>query len=120
MVLIGRYAVIFLLASVVSLAQVNLSLASGSAYAGGAVSLDLLLSSNGTQPAALQWTLDYSTASFTSVQVTTGPTATAAGKQVTCAASASGSTCILVGMNLNTISSGVVAVATFQLSGALS
>jgi hypothetical protein len=72
--------------------------------------LNLSLSDSGVPPAGLEWTLTYSAADLAAVNVTPGPAATAAGKTVSCAGGNGTYSCVLVGMNENTISSGIVAV----------
>ncbi|MBI3473796.1 MAG: hypothetical protein HY013_20770 [Candidatus Solibacter usitatus] len=106
--------------SMTSFAQsVSLALSSGSGYAGAAVSLNLTLS-GGASPAGLQWTTGYVAADISSVTVTDGPAATAAGKSATCAGSAGVYTCVLVGVNGNVIADGVVAVVQVTIaSGAV-
>ncbi len=99
-------------------AQLSLSLSSGSPAAGSTVALNLSLSTPpGSAPAALQWTLSYPSAAVTNVIVTAGPSATAAGKSVSCAAGKAGTyVCVAWGLNSNTMGGGVVAVATLTLS----
>jgi hypothetical protein len=97
----------------------SLSLSSGTGAPGAAVSLNIALNSSGAeQPAGLQWTLTYSGTGFTAVQLSLGPEATAAGKQIYCASDSGSTTCLIVGMNANRISNGVVATASFQISPA--
>ena len=94
--------------------SVNLSIGSGSAAAGGTISLPIVLaSSGGAQAAALQWSFSYSS-DITGVTVVTGSSAAAAGKSVAC----SGPTCLVFGMNMNAIPDGTVATATFQIASA--
>jgi len=98
--------------------QVSLSLSSGSTTPGGTVSLSMDLALNGgVQPASVQWTLNYSPQDFNSVQVSATPATTIAGKSIRCTGSSSGSTsCLLIGINVNPISSGVLAIVTIQVS----
>jgi len=101
----------------VSAANASLAVSSGSAAAGGSVSLNLTFTKGTDQaPSALQWTLNYPTASVSKVTIATGSGATAAGKSVQC----SGNTCLVSGTNNTALSSGVVAVATFKLSSSAS
>src|SRR5512147_573272 len=63
-----------------------LATSSGSGSPGSQVSLNLTLASQGgIPPAALQWTLSYSSADFSDLQLLTGPAAAATGKSITCA-----------------------------------
>src|SRR5262249_14721813 len=113
---IGRALIVFGCAGSL-LGQTTLALQSGSASPGGTVSLNLILTtSTATMPAALQWSLGYSSADITAVNITAGPSATAAGKTLTCANTASSNTCTLAGLNLNTLTTGVVAVAQFTVA----
>ena len=97
--------------------QATVSVSSASSVPGGTVSLNVsLASTGGAQPAAVQWTMSYSTSSVTSVSVTAGSSLTAAGKSVTCAPNATGTICVAYGMNLNAISDGILATATFQIT----
>lgn len=93
----------------------TLALASGSALPGGTASLNLQLS-GGAQPAGVQWNLAYSTADFSSVQVTAGPASVAAAKAVDCYGVAGSHNCVLSGLSTSTIGDGVVATATFTLA----
>src|SRR5579863_7002485 len=85
-----------------------LSLSSSSGSPGGVVTLNLSLASV-TSPAALQWTLNYSTSDFSAVTMTAGSAATAAGKSISCNTTAGGPTCVLWGVNTTAIPNGVVA-----------
>jgi len=95
---------------------VALSLSSASGTPGGTANVNVALSTTGTAPASLQWTLLYSTTDFTSATVTVGGAGTAAGKQVNCNNTAGSSVCVLSGLNANTISNGVVATVAFTIS----
>ena len=104
---------LFLGLQILGLGQsVTLSVGSGSATAGTTVSLPINLSSSGgAQTAGLQWSFVYSS-DITSVTVAAGPSATNAGKSVTC----SGSTCLILGFNNTAMADGTVATATFQIA----
>jgi len=92
----------------------SLSPASGSS---GIISLNLSLRSSGGQPpAAIQWTLAFSSDDFSAIQATAGPSATAAGKSVSCAGTSAAYTCVVVGLNANTIPDGVLAVISLTVS----
>lgn len=98
-------------------AQPALTLSSGTGAASGTVALNLSVSSPaGSEPAALEWTLTYPSASISSVSVAAGPAATAAGKSISCSGGAAGYTCVAYGMNSNIISNGVVAIVTATLT----
>jgi len=95
----------------------SLSLASGVASPDGAVSLNLSLSSGqGTPPAGLQWTMAYSPADIVSISAAAGPAAAAAGKSLSCAGTSGSYTCLLAGLNANTIPDGVAAIVTLTIS----
>ena len=113
-------AFLFLLTYAASFGQqISLSLSSGSTAPGGTVSLSMDLALNGgIQPASLQWTLSYSQQDFASVQVSATPATTIAGKSISCTASAGSASCVLLGMNINPLSSGVLALVTLQVSPA--
>jgi uncharacterized protein (TIGR03437 family) len=104
---------LFLGLQILGLGQsVTLSVGSGSGTAGTTVSLPINLSSSGgAQTAGLQWSFVYSS-DITSVTVAAGPSATNAGKSVTC----SGSTCLILGFNNTAMADGTVATATFQIA----
>jgi hypothetical protein len=99
-------------------AQVSLSLSSGSGNPGSSVTLSVSLRSTGTPPASLQWAFSYSTSVFTGVRVVAGPSATNAGKGVSCGAGANPGTtnCIVFGINTSGMANGIVAEATFTIS----
>jgi PilZ domain-containing protein len=103
-------ASLLLLPPIVSGKAVSLSLGSGYAKAGWTVDLPVTLA-GGAQPAALQWSFNYSK-DITSVTVVAGGSSKAAGKTITC----SGNTCLVFGVNTATLADGVVAVATFQIA----
>ena len=102
------------------LAQSSLALSSGSSPAGSPVSLNLSLASTGNQPAGLQWTFTYPSASVSGFVVTAGPALTALGKTLNCAGSSTGYTCIASGINNNLIADGSVATVTVTLIGTAS
>ena len=113
----------FFVSSAVALGQSDsLSLSSGVVTAGGTISLNLSLSSSsGGQPAAIEWTLAYSTTDIAAIAATAGAAATAAGKSLSCAQSSGLYSCFLTGLgsgglNANLIQNGVVAVLTVTLS----
>ena len=98
-----------------------LSLSQVTATSAGTVVLNVSLqSSSGQQPAGVQFTLSYSPVDFTAIQVTAGQSATAAGKSIDCAGSASASKCVVVGVNKSTIPDGVVAVVLLTVSSTTS
>jgi len=94
----------------------SLSLASGSAVKGGALSLNLALNAATSAPAGLQWTLSYAPSDIISLSMVAGPAMTSAGKTLNCYSSTGSVICLATGMNASTISSGVVAVVTATLS----
>jgi len=101
--------------------EASLSASSGSAMPGGTAALNLSLNSTpGSEPSALQWTINYPAADFSALSVTAGPAAQAAGKSISCSSGAGTSTCLLWGMNSTPISNGVAAVAAFTVSATTS
>ena len=94
---------------------VTYSLANGTVGAEGQAALDLYISTDRMSPAGLQWELSYDTAVVQGLTVVVGPAASAAGKDVQCAALTPTSLrCIVSGMNQNLIQNGVVATLTVQ------
>ena len=110
-------AALLILTSSLAVGQVALSLSSGTATPGNPVVLNLSLNApSGNQPAGLQWTLAYSTTDFSAISVAAGSAATAAGKTLSCNNVSGSTTCLIWGLNSNTISSGVVATVTLTVS----
>ena len=108
----NRVSLFIFAISAISAQNVVLSLGSGSGAPGGAVAVPITLTdSGGAQPAGIQWSFSYP-AGITGVTVVAGLTATNAQKLLTCA----GSTCIIYGLNANSITDGLAATATFQLA----
>ena len=70
-----------------------------------------LASSEGALPTALQWSLSYSS-DVTGVTFLPGTEATNADKQLAC----EGTTCLIYGINTNSIADGTVAIVTLQSS----
>lgn len=88
-----------------------LSLSSGSGAAGSNVALNLSLASpTGSEPAAVEFSVNYPSDQMASFTAVAGSAATAAGKSLTC----SGQTCLLYGLNNQILQNGVVAVLSFQ------
>src|SRR6476620_11531991 len=87
----------------------TLSLSSASTMAGSTVTIPLSLNATGVQPAALQWTLDYSSSDIASISVSAGPVAVDASKSIQCLPTAASTICLLTGVNTNTIANGIVA-----------
>ena len=83
----------------------------------GIASLNLVLTSPaGSEPASIQFTLTYPSASITSISVSLGPTAASAGKTVACAPASGAYTCLLYGLNTTIIPNGVVAVVNLTIT----
>jgi uncharacterized protein (TIGR03437 family) len=99
-------------------AQSTLTLASGIAAKGTTVSLNLSLTAGSSTPADLQWTLSYLPSDLSSLSLAAGPALTAAGKTLSCSSATGSLTCLAMGTNDNTISSGVVGVVTATVSSA--
>lgn len=81
------------------------------------VIMNLSLSSPaGSEPSALQWTLNFPAGLVTIVTGTPGPAATAAGKTLSCAIDFGTYSCALKGMNSSIISNGIIASFNFALT----
>ena len=97
--------------------QDALALSSGTAVPGGAVALNLSLSSPvGSEPAGVQWTLTYAAGNTASIGAVAGSSATAADETITCFSGAGSYTCLLSGMNDAVIQNGVVAVINVTMT----
>jgi hypothetical protein len=96
-----------------------LTLSSGSGTPGDGVSLAMNLALNtGIHPSGMQWILNYPAEDFVSVQLSASPSTILAGKSIQCTASSGSTSCLLIGLNANPISSGLLAIVTFQISPA--
>ncbi len=98
-------------------AQVVTSVGSGSGTAGTSVTLNIGISTSGSdQPSALQWIMSYPSADVTGVSIAAAGGATGSGKSLACTPSAQNITCVLYGVNQNAVPSGTIATATVQLA----
>ena len=98
--------------------QVAVSLNSATTIPGSSATLTVSASANGgVQPAVVKWTMQYP-AGVTGIQVSPGPAAAAAGKNITCSYGISAATCLAWGENQTSIPDGALATATFQISAA--
>lgn len=96
---------------------VTMGLSSASGSPGSAVTLDLTMDGNSSDPAAsLEWTVGYSTTDFSSVVVTAGPASTGAGKAVSCNTTAGAMTCLVWSSTSTPIQNGVVASVVMTIS----
>jgi len=92
--------------------SVTLSLGVGQKTGDGSVAIPInLVSVGGAQTAAVQWSLSYSS-DLTGVAFAVGTATANAGKSLVC----NGNTCLIYGLNSTSITDGVVATATFQIS----
>lgn len=97
--------------------QAALTLSSGNANPGSSVTLNLsLTSSGGATPAGLEWTLGYPTTAISNITVSTGSSASAAGKSVSCYGSNGTTECVLYGIDNTAIANGVIATVAVQLA----
>jgi len=97
--------------------QVAVTLATGVGSPGSTVNLNISVNTTGTQPASLQWAINYSTSQISSIAVTNGPVATNAGKTVSCNQLTPGSiNCIVFGLNQSSMANGMVAVAAVTIA----
>jgi len=107
----------FVAAGTASGQRAALELSSGSATPAATISLDILLNSRpGSEPAAVQWTLNYSAEDFTAIDFRQGSAATAAGKSLSCAGGVGSLICLVTGINRSTIAAGAVATVALTLS----
>jgi hypothetical protein len=65
---------------------------------------------------AIQWNFEYSPAVITDIRIDTGPAAASGNKTIFCTNNPSGQTCLVAGLNGNTIDDGAVAVVTASLA----
>src|ERR1035438_6311333 len=109
---------VYCLISTLCCAQgLTLSLSSGSANRGGSTTLNLSLNAAaGGQPASLEWTLNYSATDFSSAGVAVGPAAAQASKSVSCENQTGSLRCILWGLSSGSVSDGVVATVSLNVS----
>jgi VCBS repeat-containing protein len=107
-----------LIASIAALQGSSLTLGSGTAAPGGTVSLPLsLVSSQAGAVSSLEWTLTFSTAEFSDIHISTGPSATQSGKSVHCHASSAGRyKCVLAGGNITGVMDGIIANAVLTVA----
>lgn len=97
-------------------AQDSLVLSSSTAIDSGSTSLGLSLSVSGTAPAGLQFTIPYDSSQIARISAAPGPAASAAGKNTICTAGLGQYTCLITGLNTNTMATGVVANLQVTLS----
>ena len=88
----------------------SLNLSSATSGPGSTLNLNLSLTASGTSPTGLEWTLTYPSSQISVNGVTVGAAATTAGKTLSCAPSPGSITCLLTGLNANTMASGVAPI----------
>ena len=94
------------------------TVSSGSGRPGYPTNLNLTLANAGSAAvSAIQWTLTYSAADISSITVTPGTAATAAGKSVSCSGT-NPVTCLAFGINRNGIADGELASFTVNVNPA--
>ena len=98
--------------------QLALGISSGSGGPGSTLALSVNLTAAAISPAAIEWTLGYSSADFSSASITAGPAAAAANKSIACNNTVGLTTCMLWGMNATPISNGVIATVALTISNA--
>jgi len=100
---------------------VSLTLGSGSVAPGGSVSLPLSISNGGVSTAAVQWSLSYSPADFSSATVSAGPVASSLKKNLTCNTRVAGRyDCVLWALDANALTNGVLAVVNLTAASTMS
>jgi len=93
----------------------SLSLTSASGLPGSVVSVDVTLT-GGSASAAVQWDLSYPTGELGFFGSEAGPSATASGKEVVCSEGNGRATCIVYGLNEDSLSDGVLATVFLLIS----
>ncbi|HTA45567.1 MAG TPA: choice-of-anchor D domain-containing protein [Bryobacteraceae bacterium] len=94
----------------------SLGLSSATAVPGGSLNLGLAIAVSGTAPAGIEWTLTFPPSQISAISVTPGPAAIAAAKAISCASVSGSYTCLLAGLNINTLSSGIAANVRITLA----
>ena len=113
-----RLSSLLLLTHVANAQTASLGLSPGTGSPGNVVNLTLSLASTVAQPAALQWTMSYATNDFSAIGVAVAGAASAASKSVSCNNTIPGvSTCVIYGVNSNTIANGTVATVSLTIAG---
>src|SRR5579863_6756573 len=107
---------VFAVVAIANAQTASLTLGSGAGAPGSNVTLNLTLAAGGTQPAALQWTLQYSPSDISGVTAAIGAAANSAGKAVTCTTASGSALCVIFGLNQSIIGDGPVAQLTFTLA----
>src|SRR5262245_46271217 len=98
-------------------ATATLSLGNASGARNQNVSLPITFVASGNPTSALEWDLTYSTTDFSAVNVSVGPSGTAASKNLMCGSPSAGRyNCVLYGYNRNLLADGVVATAMLTVS----
>ena len=97
---------------------VALSLSSGSGSPGQPVVLNLSLNASSTLPDSTEWTLNYSPTDFSSV--TLAPAAGSTNKTLSCTNGTGTATCLVWGLNSQTIPNNVLATVTLTVAGSTS
>jgi uncharacterized protein (TIGR03437 family) len=95
-------------------AQVTLNLGSGSGAPGNQVTLNMTLG-GGANPAGVQWIMAYPVTALEFVSAADGAAANNASKDTTCTPNLGVVTCIVFGLNANTMANGVVSTLTFRI-----
>ena len=98
------------------LTSATLSVPTAAATPGGTISLPLSLSGSSGLFSALQWTLNYSGADVSRVEMLPGSASDAAAKVLNCVSSTGRYTCLISGLNQAAIGDGVVATAVLAFS----
>jgi len=121
---IGRLAgAAFILwaAQIPALAQLSLNIGSLLVTPGSPTSVNISVNStSGTLPAVVQWTLHYSSTNVSGMSLQPGSAAVSAGKTLSCTSLTGSVSCVVWGMNKNTVPNGVLATANFNVSSTAS
>jgi len=108
---------LFLLANSM-MAQAVLSLASASGSPGSTLALDLTFATGQSVVAGLQWTFTYSPADIAALHVAVGPASVSSGQTLNCLGQAGTVQCVLISFKGTPVPSGVLAIATVEISRA--
>ena len=104
-------------AQIPALAQLSLNIGSLLITPGKPASVNISMnSSSGTLPSVVQWTLNYSSTNLAGMSLQPGSAAVSAGKTLSCASRTGSVSCVVWGINQNTVPNGVVATANFNVS----
>jgi hypothetical protein len=112
----GLVLMVLLVAPAVNAQTATLALSSAEIISGESAVLELSLSAVDLPPAAVEWVLQVPALNVSRLTIYDGPPLAAAGKTVICSGDATSLKCLLIGLNQETISDGVIAKVTVTLA----